>query len=582
MRVSTEHHFATHDGARLFYRHWPAEVDPARGAVVLLHRGHEHSGRMAHLADELRLPAFDVFAWDARGHGRSEVGADETSLAAMVRDLDCFVEHVRHVHGIEAGRLAVVAQSVGAVLAAAWVHDYAPKLRCLVLASPAFRVRFYVPFARAGLGLVQRLFGDFRLNSYVKPRQLTHDEARIASYAEDPLIRRPIWVRLLLALYETGSRIVADAAAITVPTQLLISGDDWVVARKPQDDFFEGLGAEVKERHVFDGFRHDTLGEANRAVALEKLRAFVTARFDSPPAQREWGDADLRGPTVEEAAALARPLASISAAGLYWGTMRLLLRLAGRVSGGIRLGHDSGFDSGASLDYVYANRPTGLTAIGRGIDKAYLQAIGWRGIRQRKAHLEELLGRASERLVQEGRPLRVLDVAAGHGRYVLDALPGDARRPESILLRDLCSSNVAAGNKLVAERGCRDIARFEQGDAFDGEALATLTPKPTLAIVSGLYELFPENAPVRRSLDGLARALPAGGYLVYTGQPWHPQLEFIARTLSSHRNGAPWIMRRRTQAELDQLVERAGFAKVEQRIDAWGIFTVSLARRVER
>jgi hypothetical protein len=38
-------------------------------------------------------------------------------------------------------------------------------------------------------------------------------------------------------------------------------------------------------------------------------------------------------------------------------------------------------------------------------------------------------------------------------------------------------------------------------------------------------------------------------------------------------------MRRRTQGEMDQLVERAGFKKITQRIDEWGIFTVSLAIR---
>jgi hypothetical protein len=83
---------------------------------------------------------------------------------------------------------------------------------------------------------------------------------------------------------------------------------------------------------------------------------------------------------------------------------------------------------------------------------------------------------------------------------------------------------------------------------------------------------------VSASLRGLADAIAPGGLLVYTGQPWHPQLELIARGLTSHRGGA-WVMRRRTQAELDQLVAAAGFAKIEQRIDAWGIFTVSLARR---
>lgn len=59
-----ERYFATHDGEQLFYRHWPAEGQ-ARGAILLLHRGHEHSGRVAHLVDELGLGDFDFFAWDA-------------------------------------------------------------------------------------------------------------------------------------------------------------------------------------------------------------------------------------------------------------------------------------------------------------------------------------------------------------------------------------------------------------------------------------------------------------------------------------------------------------------------------------
>ena len=115
---------------------------------------------------------------------------------------------------------------------------------------------------------------------------------------------------------------------------------------------------------------------------------------------------------------------------------------------------------------------------------------------------------------------------------------------------------------------------------FDENALAAMTPAPALAIASGIYELFPENSKVLASLRGLARGMEKGGYLIYTGQPWHPQLEFIARTLTSHRDGKAWVMRRRTQQELDQLVRHSGFAKVEQWIDDWGIFTVSVAVRV--
>jgi hypothetical protein len=174
-----------------------------------------------------------------------------------------------------------------------------------------------------------------------------------------------------------------------------------------------------------------------------------------------------------------------------------------------------------------------------------------------------------------------MDIAAGHGRYVLDAVLGGGAKPESILLRDYSDINVRDGQTLIAEKGLQDIARFAQADAFDRDGLAAVSPRPTLAVVSGLYELFGDNDLVARSLAGVGAAVEAGGYLVYTGQPWHPQLEMIARALTSHRQGQAWVMRRRTQAEMDQLVAAAGFRKIAQRIDEWGIFTVSLAVRAD-
>ncbi|MGC2625837.1 MAG: class I SAM-dependent methyltransferase family protein, partial [Candidatus Udaeobacter sp.] len=120
------------------------------------------------------------------------------------------------------------------------------------------------------------------------------------------------------------------------------------------------------------------------------------------------------------------------------------------------------------------------------------------------------------------------------------------------------------------------IAR--RGDAFNRESLAGTQPRPTIGIVSGLYELFPSNGPVLNSLRGLAGAIEPGGYLIYTNQPWHPQLEFIAHVLVN-REGERWIMRRRTTAEMDELVRVAGFEKIEMEIDEWGMFSVSVARR---
>ncbi|SEC84327.1 bifunctional alpha/beta hydrolase/class I SAM-dependent methyltransferase [Pseudomonas anguilliseptica] len=584
MREAQEFSFTTHDGVELFYRHWPASNPDAcapKRAVVMFHRGHEHGGRMAHLVDELEMADFDFFAWDARGHGLSpgERG-DSPSFATSVRDVQTFIDHIVYSHGIPVEDIAVLAQSVGAVVVATWAHDYAPKIRALVLASPAFKVKLYVPFARPGLKLMRALRGNFFVNSYVKAKYLSHDPQRIASFNNDPLIARPISVTMLLGLYDAAERVVADAQAIQIPTQLLISGADFVVHRKPQQQFFERLGSLRKEMHILPGFFHDTLGERDRSHALSRAQRFLLRCFEEPVTRPSLLDADRLGVTCAESESLAAPLPHNSLSDLYWRATRASLQLGSSLADGVKLGFDTGFDSGSTLDYVYRNQPSGKSPIGRLIDQNYLNSIGWRGIRQRKLHAEELLRLAMGKLREQGRGVRIVDIAAGHGRYILEALEGMEQKPDSILLRDYSDINVRDGGALIEQKGLSNIARFVKGDAFDRADLAALEPKPTLAVVSGLYELFGSNQMVGDSLAGLAAAVEEGGYLVYTGQPWHPQLELIARALTSHRGGVAWVMRRRSQAEMDQLVEAAGFRKITQRIDEWGIFSVSLAQRV--
>lgn len=579
-RVAQERSFKSHDGIEIFYRYWPALSENRKGAILLFHRGHEHGGRMAHLVDEFQMPDHAFYAWDARGNGRSagERGY-APSFAALVRDIDCFVREIDS-DGFARRDIALIAQSFGAVLAAAWVHDYAPDIRALVLASPAFSVKLYVPFAKQGIALWQKLKGRFFVNSYVKAKFLTHDPERIASFDADPLITRPIASNILVELYDHAARIVADARAITVPTQLLISGSDWVVRHEPQHEFFVNLASPAKERHVLAGFFHDTLGERERHKALDLIRPFLEKQFAASEKPIDLTEADRAGYTRDEADRLASPLPLLSLRGLYWAMSRASIRMGAWLSSGMKTGIATGFDSGSTLDYVYENEARGISPIGRMIDRTFLDAIGWRGIRQRKLHLEELIGSAAASLKAAGRPVHIVDIAAGHGRYVLDAVQKCAEPPASVRLQDFSELNVSLGRKLIAERQLPASVTFHQGDAFDATMLAGLDPPPDLAIVSGLYELFADNAVIARSLGGVASAMQPGSLLVYTNQPWHPQLEMIARSLTSHRGGQAWVMRRRTQAEMDQLVAAAGFEKLDQRIDQWGIFTVSVARRV--
>ncbi|MGH6960092.1 MAG: class I SAM-dependent methyltransferase family protein, partial [Dongiaceae bacterium] len=224
----------------------------------------------------------------------------------------------------------------------------------------------------------------------------------------------------------------------------------------------------------------------------------------------------------------------------------------------------------------YENRARGCTPVGRLLDRLYLDTIGWATIRRRKVHLEDLL-EATIRQQFPDRPVHIVDIAAGPGRFLLDTIRKLGPQTISAELRDRDPHGLAAGRDL-AHRMAIEGVRYVEGDAFDPQSIAGIAPRPDIVVVSGLYELFSDNEMILRSLRALAAAVKDGGFLLYTNQPWHPQIELIARVLTN-REGKPWLMRRRTQAEIDELVALAGFAKQEMRVDEHGIFTVSLARR---
>ncbi len=575
---ASEQTFSSWDLTPIFYRSWiPAgRVDKA---IVLLHRGHEHSARWEETVRALDVPGAAIFAWDERGHGRSpgERGWAE-DFSVYVRDLDAWIRHLSAAHNLPIGAFAVVAHSVAAVIASAWVHDYAPPIRALVLATPAFAVKLYVPLAIPGLRLLQRLRGKSFIKSYVGGKLLTHDPALARGYDSDEGISKNIAVNILLDLFDTSRRLVADAGAIRVPVLMLTAADDLVVHQKPQRDFFHRLSSPVKELELLPGFFHAVFHETERARVVARVseflrRQFTTLAAPAPPLL----DADESGYTRREYDALQRRLPVTSLRRWNFAFQSVAMETLGRLSHAISVGWKTGFDSGESLDAVYENEARGLTPLGKLIDRGYLDAVGWKGIRLRKVHLQRALGTILHQANAEGLPLRVVDIASGPGRYLLEIVQKLQPLEVDALCRDRSLGGLEAGRALAAHLGLKTV-RYEQGDAFDPESLAAISPKPTVAIVSGLYELFPKNAPIRASLGGLHQALADHGWLIYTNQPWHPQVEMIARVLPN-RDGHPWIMRRRTQEEMDALVQAAGFEKLGMEIDPWGIFTVSVARK---
>jgi len=580
--TTIESGFAGSDGTRLFYRAWKpvtlASGRPPR-ALIFLHRGHEHSGRITQLVERFGQQHDWAFAYDARGHGHSpgERG-DAPDFATLVSDLDAFVRHVAALYDIAPENMIVVANSVGAVVAATWVHDYAPRIRGLVMAAAAFSIKLYVPLAKPALRFARRFKPDLFVTSYIRPGMLTHSKEEADAYAADPLIAKSISAKILLELADTAERIVHDAAAMDVPVLMLAADKDYVVSEAPQRRFFERLSSPLKRYLKLEDCYHAVFYERDTTTAVKASVDFITECFATEPlAPAHYAGADRDGHAAQAYAQLERDQTGSAASRAWFGLQRRMLGVLGPLSDGMRLGLTNGFDSGESLDYVYRNQAGGKLGIGKMIDRGYLDAVGWRGVRVRKVQLQRMLADRIDAYPGAG-PLRILDVAAGSARYVLETVKRFQDRRIEVTLRDYMQYNVSNAKQLAHDLQLQIPVDVQLADAFSPASYEGEEGRYDIAVVSGLYELFSDNERVLASLQGVMRSLRPGGYLIYTAQPWHPQLDMIAYTLVNHR-GLPWKMRPRPQAEMDGLVALAGARKIETAIGVEGIFTVSLARK---
>ncbi|WP_130891213.1 bifunctional alpha/beta hydrolase/class I SAM-dependent methyltransferase [Fusobacterium ulcerans] len=559
-------YFKSFDNADIFYRSW--NFDKSKKTLVVIHRGHEHSERLNDFASNEKFKKYNIFSYDLRGHGCTK---EKSSPVFMdyVRDLNSFVSFIKKEYKISEKDIFVVANSIGGVILTAWVHDYAPEIAGMALLAPAFEIKLYVPLAKESIIFLTKLNKNAKIPSYVKSRVLTHDENEQKKYDSDRLITKDINARLLVDLLDAGKRLADDSAAIEIPTIIFSAGKDYVVKNNSQKKFYLELGTELKEFIYLKDFYHGIMFEEKREEVYKKIDDFIIKSYSLKKeginilpekfSQKEYETILLKMIPVKEK--------------ISFGIQKFLLNKLGWLSKGMSVGLEHGFDSGPSLDYIYKNQAAGKFGVGKFMDRCYLNEIGWRGIRERKKNLLELV---RERITSSAKNnVKILDIAGGVGNYLFD-IKRDFPDVE-IIINEFKKENIAAGEKVIEENKWENI-RFTNLDCFDFETYKKLEFTPDIIIISGIFELFNENELINRAVKGASEILEKNGCIIYTGQPWHPQLHKIAFVLNNHREGS-WIMRRRSQKELDNIFRYNGLEKRKMLIDNFGIFTVSLGEK---
>lgn len=558
--------FDTFDGNKIFYRKWNFEKD--KKTLIIIHRGHEHSERLNILTQDEKFLKYNIFAYDLRGHGYTKIKSSPNSMD-YVRDLDSFVKHIKSKYQIKEEDIFIIANSIGGVILSTYIHDFAPNIAGMALLAPAFEIKLYIPFAKQLVTLLTKIKKDAKVMSYVKAKVLTHDIEEQNKYNSDKLINKEINAKLLIDLDDMGKRLVEDSMAIELPTIIFSAEKDYVVKNSAQKKFFLNLSSKKRKFIELENFYHGIIFEKERQKVYKMLDDFIQDVFKNQNTTLDVSPRDFSRKEYERIALKEYPLTEK----IFYSIQKFSMRTFGFLSKGMSLGLKYGFDSGISLDYIYKNQTNGKLLIGKFIDRFYLNQIGWRGVRERKKNLLSLIEEKINSLGEKN--VKILDVAGGTGNYLFDI---KEKYPKiKILINEFKKSNIEVGEEVIKKNNWENIS-FIDYDCFDKETYKKINYTPNIVIISGIFELFENNKMLENTISGIAEILDKNGAVIYTGQPWHPQLKQIALVLNSHKgNEKSWLMRRRSEKELDSLFEKYDLKKEKMLIDNNGIFTVSLA-----
>lgn len=275
MRRSNELQLTASDGTSLFVTDWPAENGQAtRRGVVLMHGLGEHGGRHAHVARFFNQCGWSVRAYDHRGHGLSGgARGDVPDGDAILRDAKLvFDDFARQFDSPP----LLLGHSMGGLFAARFATAALSPISGLILSSPALAIPMS-GMQKLLLKTLSAIAPGLAVPNGLQTHYLSHDPAVEAAYNKDPLVHGKITPRLLNCMLDAVDFSHAHAAALTVPTLLLVAGDDHLVDASGSEAFFARLRPGIGTLHRYVDYYHEIFNEVGAARVFDDIRAWLNA-----------------------------------------------------------------------------------------------------------------------------------------------------------------------------------------------------------------------------------------------------------------------------------------------------------------
>lgn len=249
-------------------------VDSPKANVVIVHGIFEHLKRYDYLVKKLNEEGYNVYRYDARGHGRSEgQRGDLERYEDFLLDLDIYIESIRKEH--PKLKLILLGHSMGGLVATSYASVYSDKIDYLVLSGACNRT----PKAAQALKLIPTSITAKMKYKNALGQGVCGDESVVEAYNQDPLVLKAGTMRLMRNAFIKGCKLVNNNIGnISVPTLVMHGQEDGIVVVKTGEWTYLNLKVEDKTLKIYPGLYHEIFNETSKDEVIKDVVEWLNNR----------------------------------------------------------------------------------------------------------------------------------------------------------------------------------------------------------------------------------------------------------------------------------------------------------------
>lgn len=266
------------DATELFIRCYlparrPRQKQLFTRTLLIVHGLSEHGGRYEHIARQFTAADWRVIVGDHRGHGRSGgIPTHVKTFSQYTADVDQIYQHFQ----LRREDTALLAHSMGGLVAIRYAQTYPDRMSALMLSSPLLGVQVRIPLRTVILGrLLSWIHPLARFRSRVQPHETVHCPEALARRLADPLVHRSVTAGWYFSMQRAIRKAWEEAHRFEVPTLMLQAGDDKLVCPYASQQWFHQTRSRSKTFRLLPEHYHEVLNEPDWRDTVKQMHQWL-------------------------------------------------------------------------------------------------------------------------------------------------------------------------------------------------------------------------------------------------------------------------------------------------------------------